>query len=69
MLPGTATLAGFKAVLSACRGQHHPLPTSTDTTNYTASFKYLFPGEYSLDFAKRSAVNAFVTAPPPRPSP
>jgi hypothetical protein len=66
VLPGTATLAGFKAVLTpAAGGGSTTLPlTSTDATNYSASFKYLFPGEYSLDFAKPSAVNAFVTAPP-----
>jgi hypothetical protein len=67
-LPAPATLADFKAVLTpappASGGNTILALTSTDATTYGASFKYLFPGDYTLTFNKPSAVNEFVTAPP-----
>lgn len=66
-LPAPTTLADFKAVLSpappASGGNTILALTSTDATTYGASFKYLFPGDYTLTFNAPSAVNAFVTAP------
>jgi len=67
-LPAPATLADFKAVLTpappASGGNTILALTSSDATTYGASFKYLFPGDYTLTFNAPSSVNAFVTAPP-----
>jgi hypothetical protein len=67
-LPAPATLADFKAVLTpappASGGNTILALTSTDSVTYGASFKYLFPGDYTLSFSGPAAVNAFVTAPP-----
>jgi Domain of unknown function (DUF4382) len=67
-LPTPVTLGDFKAVLAPApptSGGNTILPlTSTDATTYHASFKYLFPGDYTLTFSPPSAVNSFVTAPP-----
>jgi len=66
-LPSPATLADFKAVLTPAppaSGGNTILPlTSTDAITYGASFKYLFPGDYTLTFNAPSAVNAFGTTP------
>jgi hypothetical protein len=67
-LPAPTTLADFKAVLTpappASGGNTILALTSTDATTYGASFKYLFPGDYTLTFNAPSAVNAFATTPP-----
>ncbi len=66
--PGTppvpTTLADFKAVLTNSDGVSTKLAlTSTDNINFTASFKYLFPGDYTLDFTAPGAVTSFETTP------
>ena len=67
-LPAPTTLADFKAVLTpappASGGNAILALTSTDATTYGASFKYLFPGDYTLTFNSPASVNAFATTPP-----
>jgi hypothetical protein len=67
-LPTSTTLADFKAVLApappASGGNTILALTSTGATTYGASFKYLFPGDYTLTFSAPAAVNAFATTPP-----
>jgi hypothetical protein len=67
-LPAPVTLGDFKAVLTpappASGGNTILALTSTDATSYGASFKYLFPGDYTLTFSAPAAVNAFATTPP-----
>ena len=64
-LPGTATLGDFKAVLTPASGGSTTLAlTSVDATTSGASFKFLFPGDYTLTFNAPAAVNAFATTPP-----
>lgn len=63
-LPSPTTLADFKAVLTPAAGGGSTTlaMSSTDATTYTASFKFLFPGDYTLTFTAPSGVS-FVTAP------
>jgi len=64
-LPAPATLADFEAVLTPAGGGGSTTLalTSTDATTYAASFRFLFPGDYTLTFTAPSPVT-FVTAPP-----
>lgn len=67
-LPAPATLAGFQAVLApappASGGTTTLALTSADATTYAASFKFLFPGDYTLTFSAPAGVSAFMTTPP-----
>ncbi|HEX8908088.1 MAG TPA: DUF4382 domain-containing protein [Anaeromyxobacteraceae bacterium] len=64
-LPSPTTLADFKAVLTpagATDGTSLPLVTTTTAGTYGVSFKYLFPGTYTLTFTAPAGV-AFTTSP------
>jgi len=64
-LPGATTLADFKAVLTpSAGGDGTSLALLSDgVATYAVSFKYLFPGSYTLTFTAPSGVS-FATAPP-----
>ncbi len=62
-LPGSATLAQFSAVLTNSGGSAKTLPlTDAGGGMFAASFLYLIPGTYTLDFTA-SSVKSFTTAP------
>ena len=64
-LPSPITLADFKAVLTPAGGGSSTTLalTSTDATTWSASFRYLVPGDYTLTFTAPAAVT-FATTPP-----
>lgn len=64
-LPGTTTLAGFSAVLTpSAGGDGTTLPlAATSSGAYGVSYKYLFPGTYTLTFTAPAGVS-FTTNPP-----
>ncbi len=63
-LPGTATLADFKAVLTNAGGSAKTLILSDrGGGTFGATFSYLIPGTYTLGFTA-AGVTAFTTDPP-----
>jgi len=68
VLPGTNTLASFSVVLApAAGGTNTLLPLVGTNTLASASFRYLVPGDYTLDFNAPSGVNAVYSPTVPRP--
>ncbi len=63
VLPGTTTLAQLSAVLTNAGGSAETLPlTDAGGGTFAASFRYLVPGDYSLDFTA-SGLTSFVMDP------
>ena len=64
-LPGSSTLAQISAVLTPSGGSPKTLPLAdAGGGNFAASFVYLFPGDYTLDFDPNGVVSSFTTTPP-----
>ncbi len=65
VLPGTATLASFSAVLKDTNGTPKTVPlAAAGNGTFGASFVYLLPGDYTLDFDANGVVSTFTTSPP-----
>lgn len=64
-LPGSATLAKFSAVVTPSGGSPKTLPLAdAGGGTFAASFVYLLPGSYSVDFDPNGVVTSFTTSPP-----
>lgn len=63
-LPGNATLASFSAVLTGSGGPKTLPLADAGGGAFTASFVYLVPGDYTLDFDPNGVVSTFTTSPP-----
>ena len=65
VLPGTATLASFSAVLTDANGSPKTVPlAAAGNGTFGASFVYLLPGDYTLDFDANGVVSTLTTSPP-----
>jgi hypothetical protein len=63
-LPASSTLAKFSAVLAGSGVSPKTLPLAdAGGGTFSASFVYLVPGDYTLDFDANGAVSTFTTSP------